>query len=319
MSLPHLLVTRPIDPHITEDLRAKFRVTCFDDPHPVDPEGLASALPEADYLLSMLTDKVSADMMSQAPNLKMIANLAVGFNNIDIQAAQARGIVVVNTPDVLTSATAELSVGMMIALSRQFRTGDHDVRSGRFAGWGPLDYLGLGLEGATIGILGFGRIGQAVARRLLAFGSKIVYSTRTERPLPADLAACQAVSFDEMVTQSDIVSLHAPLTDENRHLFGPAVFAKMKSHALIINTARGPIVDEEALVAALQAGEIAGAALDVYEREPAIHPGLLDRDDVLLLPHVGSATRATRLRMMAMVRDDLFRHLEGKEPLNRVV
>jgi glyoxylate reductase len=239
----------------------------------------------------------------------------VGFDNVDLAAAEARGIWVTNTPGVLTDATADLAFGLLLAAARRIPESERFLRAGRFDGWAPLLFRGADLFGATLGIVGLGRIGQAMARRARAFGMRIVYAGRravdaeVERALEA-----RRVELDELLATSDFVSLHCPLTPETRHLIDAGALARMKKGAILINTARGPIVDEAALVDALRSGHLAGAGLDVFEREPAVHPGLLELENVVLTPHTGSATMGTRRRMAELVCENLERALAGEAP-----
>lgn len=275
---------------------------------------LVAAAKDCDGLLSMLTDNLSAETLAQLPRLRVIAQHAVGVNNIDLAACAQRGIVVTHTPGVLTNATADLTMALILGLSRRVVEGDHLLRAGGFTGWSPTLLLGRALQGRTLGIFGYGRIGQAVAHRAKAFGMKIIFCSR--RPVPQ--AAAEQVDFDDLLQRSDIISLHSPLTPETDKIFDAQRFAQMRAGALLINTARGPIVDEDALVAALESGHLGGAGLDVYSAEPEVHPGLINRSDVLLLPHLGSADEETRRRMAEMSLGDLRRVLDGKSPLHPV-
>jgi glyoxylate reductase len=249
----------------------------------------------------------------------------VGVDNIDLRACARRSVRVTNTPDVLTDATADLALALLLAVARRLHEGEKLLREGRFAGWAPTMLLGLELRTATLGIFGFGRIGQAVARRALGFGMKILHAgASAARPatlipeLQAHAHNIAQVSFDELLARSDVISLHAPLNERTRHAFGAVQLARMKHGALLINTARGPLVDEAALAAALASGHLGGAGLDVFEREPAVHPALLSRDDVVLLPHLGSATREARRAMAELALGDAARVLAGHAPLHPV-
>lgn len=266
---------------------------------------IAREAADADGLVSMLFDPIDAELIARLPRLKVIANVAVGVNNVDLAAARGRKIAVCNTPGVLTDATADLTMALVLSLARRLREGERLLRSGAFDGWSPSLLLGAELRGRTLGLFGFGRIGRAVAERAKAFGMEIVTHTRTAPALDAVLAC-------------DVVSLHAPLTPETRHAIDEKALARMKPTAFLINTARGPLVDEAALVRALESRTIAGAALDVFEDEPRVHPGLLGRDDVVLLPHLGSATRETREAMARLALSGCFAVLTGKTPGNLV-
>jgi glyoxylate reductase len=288
---------------------------------PLSPAELARRIRGARALMPLLTDTVDAALMDAAPGLEIIANVAAGYNNVDVAAARERGITVTNTPGVLTGATADLAMALLLAAARRIPEGDAYVRAGLFEGWELFQpHLGLEVAGQTLGIAGMGRIGSAVARRAhLGFQMPILYTNPSPVPdVEAELGA-RRVSLEILLRESDFVSLHLPLTAETRHLIAAPQLALMKPSAILINTARGPIVDEAALVAALQAGTIAGAALDVYEDEPALHPGLLSlHEHVVLLPHLGSATTATRQNMALTAARNIVAVLSGQPPLNPV-
>lgn len=265
-------------------------------------------------MITMLSDPINADVIDNCPRLKVIANYAVGYNNIDVAAAKKEGIVVTNTPGVLTETTADLVWALIMAISRRVVEGDQLVRSGKWIGWAPTQLLGNDVFGKTLGIIGMGRIGQAVAGRARGFGMKVVYHTRRtiESEIEQKLEAMH-LPLTELLTRSDFVSLHVPLTPETHHLIGRQQFAKMKKTAYLINTARGAVVDEAALAAALKNGGIAGAGLDVFEAEPKVHRGLIRLKNVVLLPHLGSASRETRIKMGEMVIENIFAVLEGRQ------
>jgi glyoxylate reductase len=275
---------------------------------------LAVEIPGVDALICLVDDPVTADVIQAADRLKIIASYSVGVNQIDRLAAAARGIHVTHTPNALTDATADLTMALVLALARRVVEGDRMVRTGGFAGWAPDLLLGRDLKGKVFGIVGPGRIGRAVARRAKAFGMSVLATGRSPR-LADDPDDPPRVSFEELLRRSDIVSLHVPLTYETWRLFKTETFAKMKPGSFLVNTSRGPVVDEVALVQALDAGTIAGAGLDVYENEPAITPALLDDDRVVLMPHAGSATVETRREMSRMVVEDVRRVLMGEKPL----
>jgi glyoxylate reductase len=278
---------------------------------------LAAEVQDVDALITLVSDPVTETVIRAGRRLKIVANYAVGVNNIDRAAAAARGIVVTNTPGVLTDATADLTLALILALARRVVEGDRLVRAGGFAGWAPDLLLGRELKGKVLGIVGPGRIGKAVARRARAFGMKAIAFGRS--PRTDDGADDPArVSFDELLRRSDVISLHVPLTDETRNLFNRETFLRMKPGCLLINTARGGLIDETALVAALESGQLGGAGLDVYENEPAVLPALLDNDRVVLMPHAGSATTETRREMARMVVEDVRRVLSGERPLRPV-
>ena len=265
-------------------------------------------------LICLLTDHVDAQVMDASPSLAVIATIAVGHDNIDLAAARQRGIIVTNTPDVLTEATAEFTWALILGIARRVPEGDRAMRSGDWKGW-TLDYmLGTELRGKQLGIIGAGRIGRAVAAKAPAFGMRAVFSA-----YPSSTAAgLETMSLDELLVSSDVISIHAPLTPATRHLIDKRAFARMKRSALLVNTARGPIVDEAALAWALQERLLAGAALDVYEDEPRVHPDLLTMDHVLLAPHIASATRETRTAMADLAVRNVLAVLSGGEPLTPV-
>jgi glyoxylate reductase len=283
------------------------------------PEGWRDELADADALLCLLTDRVDAALLDRAPRLRIVANAVVGYEHVDVRACAARGIVVTNTPDVLTEATADLAWALILATVRRLPQAERSLRAGEFHGWGFWDYLGGDLAGATLGIYGMGRIGRAVARRAASFGMRVAYHSRAR--LPADEEArlgAEPVSFDDLLARSDVLTLHAPLTAETRHAIGREALGRMRPGSFLVNTARGALVDEAALVEALRNGPLAGAGLDVYEREPEITPGLLDLPNVVLLPHVGSATRGTRTRMAMLAARNVHAVLGGRPPLTPV-
>src|SRR5918992_3268025 len=299
-----VFVTRRLPGGALDRLAAAHDVEVWPEQMPPGREELLARAPDLDGLLSLLTDPVDAELIAAAPRLKAISNYAVGVDNVDLEAAAARGIPVGNTPDVLTDTTADLAVALMLGISRHLVEGDAYVRRGEWRTWETGLLLGHDLHGATVGILGFGRIGQAVARRLEGFGCEVLYSSRSG-----------GAPLDELLERSDFVSLHPPLTPETRGLIGDGALARMKPTAYLVNTARGPIVDSHALARALHDGRIAGAALDVTDPEPlpADHP-LLEAPNLLVLPHLGSATHATRERMADMAVDNLLAGL-AREPM----
>ena len=267
---------------------------------------LAGAHP-ASAIVSMLSESIDDELLEAAPRLRIVANHAVGTDNVDVDGCTRRGIWVTNTPDVLTETTADLTWALLLAVARRLREGEALVRSGAFRGWTPTMLLGRELSGATLGIFGYGRIGRAVARRAEGFGMRVLFTSRTG-----------GVELDELLRVSDVLTLHAPLSPRTRHVLGAAELLRMKRGAILLNTSRGALVDEAALVRALESGHLGGAGLDVYEDEPRVHPGLVARDDVVLLPHLGSATQETRARMAAMALADVQRVLRGEPPAHPV-
>ena len=296
-------------------LQPDFEVRVLERP-PTEAE-LAAAVTEADALITLVRDPVTETVVRAGRKLKIIAQYAVGVDNIDRAAAAARGIVVTNTPNALTDATADLTMALLLALARRVLEGDRLVRSGGFSGWQPELLLGSDLKGKVFGVLGPGRIGRAAARRARAFGMTVIACGRSPRD-EADPDDPPRVSFDELLRRCDIVSIHLPLNDETRRLFDDRTFAKMKPGSWLLNTSRGAIVDESALARALASGPLAGAGLDVYENEPAVTPALLESDRVVLMPHAGSATQETRREMARMVVEDVRRVLSGERPLRPV-
>jgi len=302
-----VLVTRTIAEEGMTVLReAGLDIDLWEREDPIPAAELRARVPGCAGILSMLTDPIGADILALGP-VKAVAQHAVGVDNIDLTACASRGVRVSHTPGVLTDATADLAMALLLGVGRRLREGDAMVRAGRFRGWAPTMLRGLDLAGACLGIVGWGRIGQAVARRAEAFGMTVVQHSRSS-----------GIDLDTLLTTADVVSLHCPLTPATHHLLDATRLGRMKRGAILINTARGPVVDEAALVAALEAGHLGGAGLDVYEQEPRIHPGLLDRDDVLLLPHAGSATWGTRRRMAVMAAQDLVSMLQDSAPLHPV-
>jgi len=308
-----VFVSRPLPAPAMERLARSFDVTTGPADRATTADELLAGAREADALVSMLSDRIDRAFLEACPRLRVVANYAVGVNNIDLAAAAARGVWATNTPGVLTDATADLAFGLLLSVARRIPESERFLREGRFDGWAPLLFLGADVASATLGIVGLGRIGQAVARRARAFGMEVVYSGHRRKPEEQEQGA-RFVSHDELVATSDFVSLHCPLTPETRHLFDARAFGRMKRGAILVNTARGPVVDEAALVEALQSGHLGGAGLDVFEDEPKVHPGLLALPNVVLTPHTGSATRGTRLRMAEMVCEDVERVLAGQAP-----
>ena len=300
--MARVFVTRALPFPALDRLRGAHEVDEWPGDLPPGADDLRARLRDADALLCLVTDRIDAGIIERAPKLRAIANMAVGTDNIDLEAAAARGIPVGNTPDVLTDATADLAFALLLALARRIVPGAEMVRSGRWRTWEPAADLGADLAGAVLGVVGWGRIGQAVARRAEGFGMEIVHSSRSS-----------GVPLDELLKRADFVSLHTPLTPETRGLIDAGALARMKPSALLINTSRGGVVDQDALRTALHEGTIAGAALDVTDPEPlpADHP-LLDAPNLLVVPHVGSATVRTRAKMAAMAVDNLLAALDGR-------
>jgi glyoxylate reductase len=303
--------TSPLPGPWLDELAASFDVRITDPA--LSFEAFRAELADAEALIALLTVPVGPGLLASAPRLRIVANYAVGVDNVDRAAAASRGIVVTHTPGVLTDATADTAMTLLLALWRRLIEGDRLVRAGGYSGWRPDLLLGREPKGKTLGIVGPGRIGKAVCRRARAFGMSVIAFGRSPRD-PDDPDDPPRVSFDELLRRSDAVSLHVPLSPETRHLIDAAALAKMKPDAVLVNTARGPIVDEMALCRALDAGTIAGAGLDVFENEPMVSPALLDDDRVVLMPHAASATLETRSEMARMVCEDVRRVLSGEPP-----
>ncbi len=301
----------PID--AAEVLGAEVLVSSFEADRAPTSEELVEGARGAGALLTQVTDRIDGALLDRLPGLRLVAQMAVGYDNIDVAACRARAIVVTHTPDALTDSTAELAFGLILAVARRFREAEALIRAGAWRGFSPTLLLGRELSGRTLGIVGYGRIGRAVARRAVAFGMRVVASTRSEAPFSPDGIATH-VPFARLLGESDVVSLHCPATASTRHMIGDEELAAMRPGALLINTARGTVVDEGALVRALERRHLGGAGLDVFEREPIVHPGLLSRSDVVLLPHLGSATLEARARMACCALEDARRVLRGDAP-----
>ena len=283
---------------------------------PIPRRVLLDGVRAADGLICLLTERIDADLLVRAPCLRAVANCAVGFDNVDLVAAAARGVVLTNTPDVLTETSADLAWALLLAAARRVAEGDRMVRAGRWKGWSPDLLLGTDVHGATLGIVGLGRIGSAVARRAAGFGMRVLYWQR-HRALDAP-AGARFTSLERLLATADVVSLHVPLSANTRRLIGERELSRMKRGAILVNTSRGPVVDERALVRALATGKLAAAGLDVYENEPDVPAALRALPNVVLTPHIASATTATRARMATLAAQNLAAALTGREPPNRV-
>jgi glyoxylate reductase len=310
-----ILVTGRLPDEVMAQLDAACDMEANREDRPMEREQVLKKISDREGLLSVITDRVDAELMDRAPGLKIISNLAVGYNNIDVAAATARGIVVTNTPGVTTEPTADLTLGLILAVARRIVEEDRLTREGKFQYWAPMLFLGRSVARKTLGIVGFGAIGQAVAKRARGFDMRILYNRRgrldeaRERELGIEYA-----DFARLLRESDFVSLHVPLTDETRHLIGAKELRQMKPTAFLINASRGPVVNEKELVEALRKGVIAGAGLDVYENEPALAPGLTELPNVVLTPHVGSGTIEDRTLMARIATDNLLSGLQGEVP-----
>lgn len=317
MDRPTLFITRLLPQPVMAAIPRNYQVLAGPADRSPTAEELCRGFAQADAVICTLTDHIDAPLLAQARKLKIVANYAVGYNNIDLPAASHRGIIITNTPDVLTDATADLTWALLLALARRVVEGDRWVRTGNWPGWTPTQLLGADVSGKTLGIVGMGRIGQAVALRASGFRMSVAYAGRHRVPVPSGLS-WEWQPFDTVLATSDFLSLHIPLTDATRHLIGRRELALMKPTAYLINTSRGPVIDEAALVSALEARTIAAAGLDVYEREPTVSAGLISLPNVVLLPHVGSATLETRVRMGLICLDNIAAVLEGRPVPNRV-
>ena len=314
--MPRVLVTRRLpegglDPFVA----AGYEIVQRDGDEPWPAADLCAAAAEVDAVVCVLTDRIDADVLrAGAPRLKVVANVAVGYDNVDVATASELGIAVCNTPGVLDETTADLAFLLLLAAARRTSDAEADLRQGRWTGFHIGDFLGVDVHGATLGVVGYGRIGQAVARRASGFGMEVLHHSRHDTGVPGWVA-----DLDELLPRVDFVSLHVPLYDETRGLVDARRLALMKPSAVVVNTARGPVVDEEALAVALEDGTIFGAGLDVYEREPHVHPRLLAAPHAVLLPHIGSATEATRRRMAQLAAEGAVAVVEGERPPNLVV
>lgn len=316
---PKVFVTRRI-PQPGFDILEKeceVRVNPYD--RVLTKEELMEGVKGIDGLLCLLTDTIDREIMDVNPSLRITSNYAVGYNNIDIDEATKRKIMVTNTPGVLTDTTADLTWALLMSIARRIVEADKFTREGKFKGWAPILFLGSDIHHSTLGIIGLGRIGRIVAKRAKGFEMRILYTDAKRAPREVeDELKVKFVSLDELLSNSDFITIHTPLLPETRHLIGERELKMMKKTAYLINDARGPIIDENALVQALQNKWIAGAALDVYEDEPDLTPGLSELDSVIILPHLGSASIATREKMAAMAATNLVAGLNGKVPPNLV-
>jgi glyoxylate reductase len=320
MSRPAVLLTRRVPSSVVARLEEQCTVEIHDGPEAMPRDALLSRLADKQALMCLLTDRVDGAVLDAGPGLRIVANVAVGFDNIDLAAARARGVIVTNTPDVLTEATADFTWGLILAVTRRIAEGERLLRRGGWDGW-ALDFmLGSDLRGKQLGVVGLGRIGRAVAARAGAFGMRVAFTTLeavAAGPEPAD-GTWRRLSLDELLSGSDVVTFHVPLTPVTRHLVDRRAILRMKRCAYLVNTSRGPVVDEAALAWALREGLIAGAALDVYEQEPRVHPDLIGLENVVLAPHLGSATVETRTAMADLAARNVLAVLSGSAPLTPV-
>jgi lactate dehydrogenase-like 2-hydroxyacid dehydrogenase len=313
-----VLITRPIPEVGVEVLRgAGHEVRVLPNDRPATAGELLAGSEGAAGVLTMLTDKVDANFIAARPGLKAVANYAVGYNNIDVGACTARGIGVTNTPDVLTNATAEVAWLLLMAAARRAGEAERALRAGRWDGWGPLQYLGVDVVGRTLGVVGAGRIGARFAKMAAGFEMGVIYNNRKRNAAMEEMGATW-VPFEELLRESDFVSLHVPLTAETKHLIGARELSLMKKTAVLVNTARGAVIDEGALVGALRERRIFAAGLDVFEEEPKLHAGLYGLENAVILPHIGSATVRTREVMARLAAENLVMMLKGERPRTAV-
>lgn len=315
----NVFVTRQLPGDGLDKLRSLCNVTVYPHDRNITKEELLKIVSNQDGLITMLSDPIDSEVISAGKGLKVIANYAVGFNNIDLTSATTQRIAVVNTPDVLTNASADLAWALLMSTARRVVEGDHMTRRGEFTGWAPEMLLGVEVYGKTLGLIGAGRIGQAVAKRAQGFDMRTLYHNRNRLPLEVEEKYnMEYVDLDTLLQEADFVSLHCPLTPETKYLIDERELKMMKPTAVLINTARGPVVNEVALVKALEEGTIYGAGLDVFEDEPALKPGLTQLPNVVLTPHIASAGQETRVQMVEMVVNDVLAVLQGQRPRNLV-
>lgn len=309
-----VLITEPIVDAVIQRLKEHYRVDVGERGAFNTEQQLIESIPHYDALLPMLSNPVTGQVIEAGKNLKVIANHAVGYNNIDLDAARENKVKVANTPDVLTESSADLAMALMLAVARKIFQAQQYLKAGKFEGWEPLGFLGMELRDNTLGIVGMGRIGTAVARRAKAFGMNIIYHNRSpvSKELQKELDATYLESVTELARRSDVLSLHCPLTEETHHLIDKKVLAELPDHAVIVNTARGPVIDEAALAEALHNREIGGAGLDVFENEPKVHPKILTAPNCVITPHIASATHQSRKAIGMLAADAIIGVLEGK-------
>jgi glyoxylate reductase len=314
MPKPRVLATRPLFPAAQQILNANCDVQYWTKPERISKQELFELIKDCEGLVCLLTEKVDDELLRAAPKLRIAANVAVGFDNIDVAACTRRGVVATNTPGVLDETTADFAWTLMMAVARRIGEGEQLARSGNWKGWDLDQLVGTDVWGKTLGLVGFGRIGRAVARRAAGFQMKVIYSDGIRAPLDIEKELkAELRDFNTLLAEADFVSLHVPLLPETRGLMDGAKFHRMKPTAFLINTARGPVVDEAALVHALESGKIAGAGLDVYENEPFIHPGL-KRPNVVLAPHIASGSLETRTKMAVIAAENVTGLFKGRRP-----
>lgn len=319
MSKPKVLMTRIVPDRAIQMLREQCDLEVWEEDRPIPRDMLLTKIREVEGVYTLLTERVDDEFLDAAPKLKVVSNMAVGYDNIDVPACTHRGIPVGNTPGVLTETTADLAFALILAAARRLGESERFVHAGEWKTWSPMIFLGQDVHGATLGIVGMGRIGAAVARRAFGFGMRVIYYDNDAHPELDVAMGSRGVSFDTLLTEADFISIHVPLTPQTRGLFSTDQFKRMKSNAIIVNTARGPVIDQAALYVALRDGEIAYAALDVTDPEPIkMDDPLLTLENCLIVPHIGSATIATRTKMAVMAADNLLAGLAGERLPNMV-
>ena len=316
--LGKILVTKPVFPEAIEFLKSRTSIDANTEDRVLTRRELIARLQGKQAALTQLTDIFDREVLESIPDIRIVCNIAVGFNNVDTETANRLGILVTNTPGVLTETTADFAWTLLMAAARRVVEGDAFARSGEWKAWGLQMLLGHDVFGKTLGIVGFGRIGQAMAQRAKGFSMSIQYFDTQPVPAAAVPEGVKSVDLDTLLSTSDFISVHVPLLPETHHLLNEKAFARMKPNCIVVNTARGPVVDEQALAHALRSGQIAGAGLDVFEREPEIHPELLNLRNAVLAPHIASGTRETRLKMCMMAAENLVAGLQGQTPPNLV-
>lgn len=316
---PKIFLTRELPPETMAILREQSELTMNPEDRYLTKQEIIQGVAGVDGLLCLLTDTIDDEILAANPVLKVVSNFAVGFNNIDVEAATARKIPVTNTPGVLTDTTADMAFALLLDAARRVAEGDRFVRTQAWQGWGPLQFLGADVSNATLGLVGLGRIGRAMIPRARGFSMKVLYWNRTrlteKEEASLNVTYCE---LDDLLKESDFVSVHVALNEKTRHLLGAREFSLMKPQACLVNTARGPVLDEKALVHALQSGAIAGAGLDVYEQEPLLEPELYELDNVVIAPHLGSGTIGTRTKMGNMAAENCLAACHGQLPPNLV-
>ncbi|PID59515.1 MAG: D-glycerate dehydrogenase [Ignavibacteriae bacterium] len=316
----NVYITRKISETAEQLLRKKrFNVKIFEPDRVIKKSELIREAQDADAIISMLSEKFDKKLIDKLPNCKIIANYAVGYNNIDVEYAKSKGIVVTNTPNVLTDATAEIAVSLILACARRISEGEKIMRSKKFKGWEPKMLLGQQLTGKTFGLIGAGRIGRATAKRMRAFGCNIVYFNRSKKLEFEKETSAKKLSLQKLLRVSDIISIHLPLTSSTKNLIDAEKLSLLKSTSIIVNTARGEVIDEKYLIKMLENKKIFAAGFDVYENEPNVNPKLLELENVVLLPHLGSATIETRNKMAELTAKNVINVLEGKKALTPLV